>query len=294
MENKIKKQNILGFTESLAKYFSEPIHESISNDIISIDKIVQQFRESLEKIYPEKVANKQEEIFNGSNTKVAKNLYLLNTINLSRLQYDKDGKLYLSKEHRVFSDCINKNIYITSDDEIRDCWVLSTYNNEVYFLEGDYGIQPIVKKVILTTDQYLIKNGVQAIDDEFLEWFVKNHSCEYVDIESTKYFENHPELQWNPITEWLCYGIIIPQSEHKQDSSYNQTLYDYLYDELGVVALDTNMQEIERIVLAKADIKGQLDKMYSEEEVISLLSKLKFTKYNSLSVKKWFEKFKNK
>jgi len=34
-------------------------------------------------------------------------------------------------------------------------------------------------KVILTTNDLLIKDGVQAIDDEFLEWIVKNPSCQY-------------------------------------------------------------------------------------------------------------------
>jgi hypothetical protein len=34
------------------------------------------------------------------------------------------------------------------------------------------------RKVVLTTDQKLIKDGVQAIDDEFLDWLVKNPSCE--------------------------------------------------------------------------------------------------------------------
>ena len=30
----------------------------------------------------------------------------------------------------------------------------------------------------------MIQNGVQAIDDKFLEWFVKNPSCEEVEIKS--------------------------------------------------------------------------------------------------------------
>jgi hypothetical protein len=38
------------------------------------------------------------------------------------------------------------------------------------------------KKIILTTDQDLIKDGVQEINDEFLEWFVKNPSCEEVKV----------------------------------------------------------------------------------------------------------------
>jgi hypothetical protein len=42
-----------------------------------------------------------------------------------------------------------------------------------------------IKKIILTTDQDLIENGVQAIEDEFLEWFVKNPTCEYAPIITT-------------------------------------------------------------------------------------------------------------
>jgi flavorubredoxin len=37
-------------------------------------------------------------------------------------------------------------------------------------------------KIILTTDGDLIKDGVQSIDDEFLEWFVENPSCEEVEV----------------------------------------------------------------------------------------------------------------
>jgi hypothetical protein len=45
-------------------------------------------------------------------------------------------------------------------------------------------ISPLEFKIILTTDQDLIKDGVQAIDDEFLEWFVNNTSCEEVEIKT--------------------------------------------------------------------------------------------------------------
>jgi hypothetical protein len=39
-----------------------------------------------------------------------------------------------------------------------------------------------VKKIILTTDADLIKDGVQTIEDEFIQWFVKNSSCERVKV----------------------------------------------------------------------------------------------------------------
>ena len=73
------------------------------------------------------------------------------------------------------------------------------------------------KKIILTTDQDLIKDGVQAIYDDFLEWFVKNPSCERVEVESkvTKDgvwtdLKGYVEL---PTTHSITHKIIIPKEE---------------------------------------------------------------------------------
>lgn len=41
---------------------------------------------------------------------------------------------------------------------------------------------PQGKKIILTTDADLVKDGVKAIPDDFLEWFIKNPSCEYIEV----------------------------------------------------------------------------------------------------------------
>ena len=57
--------------------------------------------------------------------------------------------------------------------------------------------------IILTTDQDLIADGIQSIDDEFLEWFVKNPSCEYVD----------QRLVWNEERLTSIYKIIYALSE---------------------------------------------------------------------------------
>jgi hypothetical protein len=62
----------------------------------------------------------------------------------------------------------------------------------------------------LTTNNLLIKTGVQAIDDEFLEWFVKNPSCEWVEVESMINM-----IQFTP--REFIYKIIIPQEEPKQE-----------------------------------------------------------------------------
>jgi hypothetical protein len=87
-----------------------------------------------------------------------------------------------------------QNIYITSDEEIKEGdWFMSDFNSfpihnikELSEREGTLGWeQKDLKnnlKIILTTDQDLIKDGVQAIDYEFLEWFVKNPSCERIEV----------------------------------------------------------------------------------------------------------------
>ena len=58
------------------------------------------------------------------------------------------------------------------------------------------------KKIILTTDQDLIKDGVHSIPDEFLEWFVKNPNCEEVEINKRIF-----------IPDGTLYDIIIPKEE---------------------------------------------------------------------------------
>ncbi len=70
-------------------------------------------------------------------------------------------------------------------------------------------------KVILTTNNLLIKDGVQAIDDEFLEWFVKNPSCEEVEIEYDKDIFPYGVETSNG---YGWYKIIIPQEEPKQET----------------------------------------------------------------------------
>ncbi len=82
---------------------------------------------------------------------------------------------------------INDNIYITSDEEIKD---VRQYNGEWQLEKGQLLNKfPVYlsdlsecKLVIMTTDQDLIADGVQPIDDNFLEWFVKNPSCEEVKV----------------------------------------------------------------------------------------------------------------
>jgi hypothetical protein len=154
-----------------------------------------------------------------------KNIHILPTDKPSRLALQLDCKpsynLQLSKIADDWTHNWEKqNIYITSDEEIKEGdWCLDLMNDKIYVATKvvlhnlkSLEYEEYLKKIILTTDQDLIKDGVQAIDDDFLEWFVKNPSCEEVEVDESNLL--------NTSRTYLGvdkYKIIIPKKEPKQD-----------------------------------------------------------------------------
>jgi hypothetical protein len=135
-----------------------------------------------------------------------KNIHILPTDKPSRLCIDNScNELNYSEIEGLSSKHItNQHISITNDEEIKEGYVLHLPTNRILevgviaesngsksFREKEYyinGIEVLIcdcKKIILTTDPYLIADNVQAIDDEFLEFFVKNPSCENIPIITT-------------------------------------------------------------------------------------------------------------
>ena len=77
---------------------------------------------------------------------------------------------------------VNQKIYITSDEAIKQGdWCIYNTGEIIQYLVKLNADN--LKKIILTTDQDLIADGVQKIDDDFLNWFVKNPFCEMVEVE---------------------------------------------------------------------------------------------------------------
>ena len=158
--------------------------------------------------------------------------------NIHLLPTDKPGSKLI--KHKVFNEVKisslknlmywdNANIYITSNEEI------SGFENNIWVILGTrvfhwqntmalvFGNKP--KKIILTTDNELIEDGVQAIDDTFLEWFVKNPSCEEVGIKVE--FIQTPDY----LKDGFYYKIIIPQEEQKELRRKLLTLIESLEQE---------------------------------------------------------------
>jgi len=144
-----------------------------------------------------------------------KNIHVVLTPKPSELLNFK-GNFLLTKNVSDFNKLLWKyvNIYITSDEEIKfDEYYLGEDNN-IYCLVSSVNYNG--KKIILTTDPKLIDDGVQAIDDEFLEWFVMNPSCDYVEVQKIAYPSNKGFLEKKPLIIENIYKIIIPKKEPKQ------------------------------------------------------------------------------
>jgi hypothetical protein len=167
--------------------------------------------------------------------------------NIHILPTDKPSRLYRSDDdfilHQIPTTLFQmQNIYITSDEEIKEgdwclidhnvgqsngysilkCLKADVQNGEYLFQDkdGDKFITGRCKKIILTTDQDLIKDGVWGIEDGFLEWFVKNPSCEEVKVEL-----HIGSLRWSDSKN--SYKIIIPKEEPKlQCKDCNDSLTD--------------------------------------------------------------------
>jgi hypothetical protein len=214
-----------------------------------------------------------------------KNIHVLQTDKPSRLHYYSNVTFGVSKEHLNWKQ--GRNIYITSDEEIKegDWYLLSNSNNLLIKCVNSDIIKahpPTIderKKIILTTDQDLIKDGVQAIDDDFLQWFVNNPSCESVEVQ-----------------DWVnYYKIFIPKKEPKQETLEEAAeRLSELQEGTYTIQHKTTYQH-GFIDCAKWQQQQNKNK-YSEEEVIQILINYLhyLTTNDGRPSEEWFEQFKKK
>jgi hypothetical protein len=165
-----------------------------------------------------------------------KNIHVLPTDKPSQL-YAKDDNYKLANSTMAMDWYVSSvgykpyNIYITSDEEIKEGdWFLNTLKNQVnkcddLIHEKNVNLSSWCKKIILTTDKDLIKDGVKAIDDDFLEWFVKNPSCEYVEVKRKKHFELDKSKRINPLNGfYYSCKIIIPKEEEPKQKTFEEVV----------------------------------------------------------------------
>ena len=166
-----------------------------------------------------------------------KNVHIIPTDKPSRLWTNNlRRRLELDEFPEQHPTNIAKHIYITSNEEIKEGdW---HFKNDKMVTKSHI-IDDTCKKIILTTDQDLIKDGVQAIDDEFLEWFVKNPSCEEVEV----------GYGWIRLTETdnEGYWVSIPnkQFEMQQEEPNPFELPKVLPDDVFYESLEPKQETLE-------------------------------------------------
>jgi hypothetical protein len=256
-----------------------------------------------------------------------KNIHIIPTENYSDLVHstNKYGGYFLSRHYSPMKDMGDsyQYLYITNSEEIKEGdWFLRKskihklrYNDGNGNLWTKNGLKIYAsnsKKIILTTDQDLITDGVQAIDDEFLEWFVKNPSCEFVEIHKEKQHIGE-EIDESYPKRFFDYKSIIPQEEPKQETTVTDDLKDILahltkmndrhkVQETLEEALSEHIKDIKYPTLIQCSefgAKWRQERSYSEEEVRKIAEEvrwqaignpLEFTK----NFEKWFETNKKK
>jgi hypothetical protein len=252
-----------------------------------------------------------------------KNIHVIPTSSPSKIFYIAEN-FHLEKGQLIEPKSYH-NVYITSDEEIKEGdWLIGGTDdeskNEVWQHDGVGYICDEDKKIILTTDADLIADGVQAIDDTFLEWFVKNPSCEWVDVEKTFVtnsglgYQEYAVLDSNfkvieinaktPQTSYylgkitilstyeyvIHYKIIIPQEEPKQETL--EEAIDRIAKEDGYDIDGGKVADFVDGMVKGA--KWQAERMFNNKEVLELLLNRPGPYLTDDEIKEWFEQFKKK
>jgi hypothetical protein len=177
-----------------------------------------------------------------------KNIHLIATDKPTGIFQSNSGLQFSIRDKVRVEPLKGFHIYITSNEDIKEgAWRCDIELNRIE--KGkETGTFKNWKKIILTTDQDLIKDDVRAIGDDFLEWFVKNPSCEFVEIERLedgKYIDRFAD---GTIKEGIYenYKIIIPKEEPKQDT-VGKEFYESADKTITVYRQETLEEAAERI-----------------------------------------------
>lgn len=173
-----------------------------------------------------------------------RNIHILPTEKPSRLyEFGREYHLKIKPQENFRSH----NIYITSDKTINQGdWHINLLTNEIEKASKNLslnfkdttdfgeGIREQYKKIVLTTDEDLINDGIQEIPEEFLHWYVDNPSCEEVEVNSDKIhvgwepdytFENIG-IEGSKESYQTFYRIIIPNDQPDKDD-FSSKLKEY-------------------------------------------------------------------
>lgn len=220
--------------------------------------------------------------------------------NIHLLPTDKPSRLYLGQNNNFVLGIIqnatqsknegftNQHIYITNNETIKEGdWFFvqtpnisdgnlvakslgfgkSAWSSHILTKSTDEkGYHPSnCKKIILTTDQDLINDGIQAVDNIFAEWFVRNPDCKFVEI-ATEFDDDFGAPY---------YVICIPKNESKSQTLEKREPY---WDLVDKKAQQNNTIDLDAYAKGVIDgAKWQAERMYSEEEILQEIKSIRLS-----------------
>lgn len=240
-----------------------------------------------------------------------KNIHIRPTEELSRFSLNSSGAYHFTYELYANSpNFTNQNVYITSNEEIKEGnWYLDLFKTKIRKTQLDL-FNDGYKKIILTTDVNLIKDGVHSINDEFLEWFVKNPSCEYIEVRPINIGDgkiDYINIICRPKETPEQHVKYINQNIEEFDESlesFKEKQQDALEDLIILKSTKYandwfNMHETNNYQALKqgyeAGARDMAKVKYNEDEVLQLLQRREFDikhKRNILSTREWFNQVK--
>jgi hypothetical protein len=164
----------------------------------------------------------------------------------------------------------SRNIHITSNEYIGLNWYLDgdLVRKGVIDDEDYWSVRKDYKKIVMTTDKKLIKDGVQPIPEDFLKWLVENPTCEEVVVIKEYFWED----------TFRGYSLSFP----KEDLSYTTKMGIEVSDEMVRVTMipkeyfgkddfDTSLDIFKKTLNKKYD-DSVLTLQFTKEEARGLLT----------------------
>lgn len=229
-----------------------------------------------------------------------KNIHLLPTDSESKLVIRAfDSKLCLHTRYTHWHG-ENQHLYITFDEIVNKDGEWYLWGDKVLQNKKGDTLQSFCKKIILTTDPVLIADGIQAIEDEFLQWYVAkaNDSGKPIDIVEVKlsakpstYKLIIPEEERNVIDNWLeKHGDpeISKQVEEEAEELYLEE------EALRFLPRSEVEHDTDFIIGFGVGAQWQAERMYSESEIRGLLIKFHNEFPDRWDIDKWFNANKKK
>lgn len=179
-------------------------------------------------------------------------------INQPQFVYITCDNAVLNKDWFIFN-AANKLLLLQAK-QVKNNIIIIDYNNEV----GSWIDSKYCHKVALTNDPALIKDDVQQVSIDFMQWYIKNHTCEYVNVINNDY------LLWkNSNVDKLaeCYSILIPQEESKQDLIESAAEAAYKFESDSSFPDEHAHKEFIRIFKKGANKQKEFTR-YSEDDMI--------------------------